>query len=82
MQAHKLTREGEMCQGVAIEIEESGIIHGYSARLGPLDHYVASSNEDLKTLIIGTSAIIGPGFFVLARKREIVMWLLEQGFII
>lgn len=84
IQAHGFTREGElrqaMSQGVAIEIERGGKIHGYSAGLGLFGHSVASSNENLKALIAGSSAITGPGFFVPARNREIVTWLLEQGF--
>lgn len=84
MRALGFTREGELLQairqGVAIELEESGSIRGYSAGIGLFGHSVATSNENLKTLIAGSSVIIGPGFFVPARNREIVMWLLELGF--
>ena len=84
IQAHGFTREGElrlaMSQGVAIEIKRAEKIHGYCAGLGLFGHSVASTNEDLKTLIAGSSDISGPGFFVPARNREIVTWLLEQGF--
>ena len=84
IQAHGFTREGELRhavgQGVAIEIERGGKIYGYSAGLGLFGHSVASSNDDLKALIAGSSIITGPGFFVPAKNREIVLWLLEQGF--
>ena len=84
MRAHGFTREGElrhaMKQGVAIEIERNGKISGYSAGLGLFGHSVASSNEDLKVLIAGTSVITEPGFFVPARNSQIVLWLLEQKF--
>jgi len=84
IRAHGFTREGElrqaMGQGVAIKIDQGGTIHGYSAGLGLFGHSVASSNENLKALIAGSSVITGPGFFVPARNREIVTWLLEQGF--
>jgi predicted N-acetyltransferase YhbS len=84
IQAHGFTREGElrqaMSQGVAIKIDRGGKIQGYSAGLGLFGHSVASTNEDLKALIAGSSVITGPGFFVPAKNREIVMWLLEQGF--
>ncbi|HKR74585.1 MAG TPA: GNAT family N-acetyltransferase [Candidatus Nitrosocosmicus sp.] len=84
IQAHGFTREGElrqaMSQGVAIEIERGGKIQGYSAGLGLFGHSVASTNEGLKALIEGSSVITGPGFFVPARNREIVTWLLRQGF--
>lgn len=84
MQAHGFMREGElrqaMSQGVAIEIEKEGEIQGYSAGMGLFGHTIASSNGDLKALIAGSLGITGPGFFVPAKNREIVMWLLEQGF--
>jgi predicted N-acetyltransferase YhbS len=82
--AHGFAREGELhqaiSQGVAIEIEREGKIRGYSAGLGLFGHSIASSNDDLKALIAGSFGITGLGFFVPAKNREIVMWLLEQGF--
>ena len=84
LRAHGFTRDGElrqaMSQGIAIEIEKKGEIRGYSAGLGLFGHSVAYSNEDLKTLIAGSSVITGPGFFVPARNRDIIIWLLEQEF--
>jgi hypothetical protein len=84
IQAHGFTREGElrqaMSQGVAIEIEKEGEIQGYSAGTGLFGHSIASSNDVLKAIIAGSLGITGPGFFVPAKNREIVMWLLEQGF--
>jgi predicted N-acetyltransferase YhbS len=84
MQAHGFTREGElrqaMSQGVAIEIEREGEIQGYSAGMGLFGHTIALSNDVLKAIIAGSLGITGPGFFVPAKNREIIMWLLEQGF--
>ena len=84
IQVHGFTREGElrqaMSQGVAIEIEKEGEIQGYSAGMGLFGHSIASSNDVLKVLIAGSLGITGPGFFVPAKNREIIMWLLEQGF--
>lgn len=84
IQAHGFTREGElrqaMSQGAAIGIEKEEEIQGYSAGMGLFGHSIASSNDVLKALIAGASDITGPGFFVPAKNREIVMWLLEQGF--
>jgi hypothetical protein len=61
-------------------LERDGIITGYAAGIGILCHAVAKSNEDLEALIDNASAILGPGFFVPARNREIINWLLENGF--
>jgi len=84
LRAHGFVREGElrqaMSQGVAIIIEKRGKIRGYSAGIGLFGHSVASSNEDLKALIAGSPVITGPGFFVPARNREIIMWLLGKEF--
>jgi GNAT superfamily N-acetyltransferase len=67
-------------QGVATMIERDDVITGYAAGIGILCHAVAKSNEDLKALIANASAILGPGFFVPARNREVINWLLENGF--
>ncbi len=69
-----------MAQGVATLIERDGVISGYAAGIGIMGHAVARSNEDLKALIANASAILGPGFFAPARNREIIIWLLENGF--
>ena len=67
-------------QGIATMIERDDVITGYAAGIGILCHAVAKSNEDLKALIANASAILGPGFFVPARNREVINWLLENGF--
>jgi GNAT superfamily N-acetyltransferase len=67
-------------QGVATMIERDDVITGYAAGIGILCHAVAKSNEDLKALIANASATLGPGFFVPARNREVINWLLENGF--
>ena len=67
-------------QGVAIIIKKEGIVSGYAAGVGILNHAVAKSNRELKTLIANASAILGPGFFVPARNYDLIRWLLENGF--
>ncbi len=67
-------------QGLATMVERDGVISGYAAGIGILGHAVARSNEDLKALIANASAIQGLGFFVPARNREVISWLLESGF--
>ena len=77
--AHGFSREMELRQaidqGVATVIERGGDITGYAAGIGILCHAVAKSNEDLKALIANASAILGPGFFVPGRNRELINWL-------
>ncbi len=67
-------------QGVAVMIEQDGIVTGYAAGIGILCHAVAKSNEVLKALIGNASTILGPGFFVPGRNHEIIKWLLENRF--
>ena len=67
-------------QGVATLIERDGAITGYAAGLGIFGHAVAKSNDDLKALIANASAVLGPGFFAPARNREVISWLLQNGF--
>jgi GNAT superfamily N-acetyltransferase len=67
-------------QGLATMVEREGAISGYAAGIGIMGHAVARSNEDLKALIANAYTISGPGFFVPARNREIISWLLENGF--
>jgi hypothetical protein len=67
-------------QGVATMIERDGAITGYAAGLGIFGHAVARSNDDLKALIANAPAVLGPGFFAPARNREIINWLLDNGF--
>lgn len=82
---HGFSRELELRQakdqGVAIMAEnQNGVITGYAAGVGLFGHAVAKSNEDLKSLISSAPTILGPGFFVPARNRELLNWLLENGF--
>jgi predicted N-acetyltransferase YhbS len=81
---HGFSREMELRQAkdqrVATMTERKGVITGYAAGIGLFGHAIAKSNEDLKALIASAPAILGPGFFVPARNREIVNWLLENGF--
>lgn len=82
--AHGFSREMELRQakdqGVAIMIERGSGITGYAAGVGMFGHAVAKSNDDLKELIANASVILGPGFLVPARNRELIDWLLENGF--
>lgn len=81
---HGFSREMELRQakdqGVATMIERDGTIAGYAAGIGLFGHAIAKSSEDLKALIASAPAILGPGFFVPARNREVINWLLENGF--
>jgi predicted N-acetyltransferase YhbS len=81
---HSFSREMELRQakdqGVATMIERNGMVTGYAAGIGLFGHAVTKSNEDLKTLIANASTILGHGFFVPARNREVINWLLENGF--
>jgi GNAT superfamily N-acetyltransferase len=78
------TRETELRQakdqGVAIMVERDSVISGYAAGMGIMCHAVARSNEDLKALIANASAFSGPGFLAPARNREVISWLLDNGF--
>ena len=56
--------------GVATMIERDGVITGYAAGIGIFGYAVTKSNEDLKALIANASAIVGPGFFMPARKSR------------
>ncbi len=81
---HGFSRDMELRQakdqGVATMIERDGAIAGYAAGLGIFGHAVARSNDDLKALIANAPAVLGPGFFAPARNREIINWLLDNGF--
>ncbi len=67
-------------QGIATMVGRDGVITGYAAGIGIMCHAVATSNDDLKALIANASVILGTGFFVPARNREVISWLLENGF--
>ncbi len=67
-------------QDIATMIEQDGAITGYATGIGIMCHAVAKSNEYLKALIANAPYILGPGFFVPARNREVISWLLENGF--
>jgi predicted N-acetyltransferase YhbS len=80
---HGLEREGELRgaiqQGVATVAEQDGRLVGYTAGLGFLGHAVAETTDDLKVLIAGAPAILGPGFFVPTRNGDLLRWLLGAG---
>jgi predicted N-acetyltransferase YhbS len=80
---HGLEREGELRgalrQGVATVAERDGRLVGYAAGLGLLGHAVAETTDDLKGLIAGAPAILGPGFFVPTRNGDLLRWLLGAG---
>jgi predicted N-acetyltransferase YhbS len=80
---HGLEREHELRraiqQGVATVAERHGEIVGYAAGLGFLGHAVAETTDDLKALIAGAPAILGPGFFIPTRNGELLRWLLGAG---
>ncbi len=80
---HGLQREAELRmalqQGVATVAERDGRLVGYMAGLGFLGHAVADTTDDLKVLIAGAGAILGPGFFVPTRNGDLLRWLLNAG---
>ena len=65
---------------IATMVGRDGVTTGYAAGIGITCHAVAVSNDDLKALIANASVILGPSFFVPARNREVISWLLENGF--
>jgi hypothetical protein len=69
-----------MGQGIATMVGRDGVTTGYAAGIGVMCHAVARTNEDLKALIANAPAILDHSFFVPARNREIMNWLLENGF--
>ncbi len=81
---HGFSREMELRhakgQGVATMVVQEGTVMGYSAGIGMFGHSVAKTNKHLKALITNAPAILGLGFFVPARNRELIGWLLENGF--
>lgn len=67
-------------RNIATMVVQDGVTTGYAAGIGIMCHAVATSNDDLKALIANASVILDPGFFVPARNREVISWLLENGF--
>jgi predicted N-acetyltransferase YhbS len=80
---HGLEREHELRralqQDAATVAERGGALVGYAAGLGFLGHAVAETTDDLKALIAGATAILGPGFFVPTRNGDLLRWLLGAG---
>ncbi len=66
-------------QGNALVVERNDRITGYSTAVGYSGHSVAEANDDLKALIAGAPAYVGPGFLVPARNSELLRWCLENG---
>ncbi|HSM85304.1 MAG TPA: GNAT family N-acetyltransferase [Candidatus Limnocylindrales bacterium] len=80
---HGFARELELRsgieQGMAMVVERSGRITGYSSGIGFRGHAVAETNDDLKALIASGKTTPGPGFFVPTRNGVLFRWLLEAG---
>jgi predicted N-acetyltransferase YhbS len=80
---HGLEREAELRsaieQAVATVAERDGRLVGYATGVGILGHAVAETTDDLKGLIAGAPAIMGPGFFVPTRNSDLLRWLLGAG---
>lgn len=80
---HGFARELELRsgieQGMAMVVERSGRITGYSSGIGFRGHAVAETNDDLKGLIAFGKMTPGPGFFVSTRNGVLFRWLLEAG---
>ena len=82
--AHGFTRNFELRaaieQKTACVVERGGTISGYATGLGFRGHAVGGSAEDLKALIGGAPAVLGPGFFVPIRNGGLVRCLFDNGF--
>ena len=67
-------------QKTATVVEREGRISGYATAIGLLGHAVTEGTDDLKALIAGAPALLGPGFFVPIRNGALLHWLLHNGF--
>jgi GNAT superfamily N-acetyltransferase len=81
---HGFARNFEL--GAAIEqktatvVVQAGRISGYVTAIGLRGYAVSETTDDLKALIAGAPAILGPGFFVPIRNGALLRWLLDAGF--
>jgi GNAT superfamily N-acetyltransferase len=67
-------------QETATVVERAGRISGYATAIGLRGYAVTEATDDLKALIAGAPAILGPGFFVPIRNGALLRWLLDNGF--
>jgi GNAT superfamily N-acetyltransferase len=67
-------------QKTATVVERAERISGYATAIGLRGYAVTEATDDLKALIAGASAILGPGFFVPIRNGALLRWLLDNGF--
>ena len=83
MRNHGHHRGGELAesiaQGSATVAERAGRVTGYATQIAFFGHANAETNDDLKALILATSAYAGPGFLVPSRNGELVRWCLQNG---
>lgn len=65
--------------GTATVVDRGGRLTGYATSIGYFGHAVGETNEDLKALIGGAPAFLGPGFLLPTRNAELFRWCLQHG---
>ena len=82
-QVHGFDRGGELSdaikQKMATVVEHDGRITGYASFVGFFGHAVGETNEELKALIAGAKAFVGPGLLLPSRNGELFRWCLANG---
>ena len=78
---HDRSREvtDAIAQGTARVVERGGRVTGYATNIGYFAHAVGQTNEELKALIGGAPAFVGPGFLLPTRNGELFRWCLAHG---
>jgi hypothetical protein len=80
---HGHDRRGELrdaiMDGTATVVEHEDRLTGYATVVGFSGHAVGESHADLKALIGGASAFVGPGFLLPTRNGELFRWCLAHG---
>lgn len=83
LRVHGHDRFGELQdavqQGTASVAERGGRITAYASAMAFSGHAVAETNEDLKALLAGAEAFLGPGILVPSRNAELFRWCLDNG---
>jgi predicted N-acetyltransferase YhbS len=80
---HGHDRSGDVtdsiAQNMAVVVERSGRVTGYSTGLAFFGHSVGETSEDLKALIGSAHEFGGPGFLLPARDAELLRFCLSHG---
>ena len=70
---------GAVRQKTATVVESGGRIVGYATSIGFFGHAVGETTEAIKSLILLTPPLTGPGMLVPTRNTELFRWCLESG---